>query len=276
MRAGHADREPSWRPSASSASRGSASASRTSTTEILELNGRAHRSPEIFRAYELARALGFPQINIDLIAGMVGETEDNWHDCVEKTLELAARQRHHLPDGAAVQHDDQRRPAEGHRAGSREPVADWPTKRRWVAGGLRGARGAPAITSAAPTPPSKDPVAHAVRLPRPPLAGRRHGRASASPRSATSTACTCRTSTPGRPTAPRFDDGELPLSRAYRPTDEERLIRELVLQLKLGLGQARVLPREVRRGHPRAVPRASSTRWRPRAISRPRPTTSSR
>jgi oxygen-independent coproporphyrinogen-3 oxidase len=26
----------------------------------------------------------------------------------------------------------------------------------------------------------------------------------------------------------------LPLSRAYRPTDEERLIRELVLQLKLG------------------------------------------
>jgi oxygen-independent coproporphyrinogen-3 oxidase len=28
--------------------------------------------------------------------------------------------------------------------------------------------------------------------------------------------------------------GTLPLSRAYRPTGEERLIRELVLQLKLG------------------------------------------
>ncbi len=28
--------------------------------------------------------------------------------------------------------------------------------------------------------------------------------------------------------------GELPLSRAYRPTDEERMIRELVLQLKFG------------------------------------------
>jgi oxygen-independent coproporphyrinogen-3 oxidase len=27
---------------------------------------------------------------------------------------------------------------------------------------------------------------------------------------------------------------EIPLSRAYRPNDEERLIRELVLQLKLG------------------------------------------
>ena len=28
--------------------------------------------------------------------------------------------------------------------------------------------------------------------------------------------------------------GEIPLSRAYRPTTEERMIRELVLQLKLG------------------------------------------
>ena len=28
--------------------------------------------------------------------------------------------------------------------------------------------------------------------------------------------------------------GELPLSRAYQPTDEERMIRELILQLKLG------------------------------------------
>ena len=31
-----------------------------------------------------------------------------------------------------------------------------------------------------------------------------------------------------------IERGEIPLSRAYRPTDEERLIRELVLQLKLG------------------------------------------
>ena len=31
---------------------------------ILEINGRAHRSGEVFRAYERARKLGFPQINI--------------------------------------------------------------------------------------------------------------------------------------------------------------------------------------------------------------------
>src|SRR5688500_14754234 len=44
---------------------------------ILEMNGRAHRSPEIFTVYEQARAHGFPQINIDLIAGTLGETDDN-------------------------------------------------------------------------------------------------------------------------------------------------------------------------------------------------------
>src|SRR5688500_11321011 len=53
-----------------------------------ELHGRAHRSPEAFRAYEYARSLDFPQINIDLIAGMLGETEENWHECVRKAIEL--------------------------------------------------------------------------------------------------------------------------------------------------------------------------------------------
>ena len=47
---------------------------------ILEINGRAHHSKEIARAYEHARHVGFPQINIDLIAGMVEETEENWKE----------------------------------------------------------------------------------------------------------------------------------------------------------------------------------------------------
>src|SRR5262249_61523478 len=54
---------------------------------ILEENGRAHHSAEILRAYQWARDLGFPQINVDLIAGMVGETWDNWRDCIRKTIE---------------------------------------------------------------------------------------------------------------------------------------------------------------------------------------------
>src|SRR5712671_2389787 len=50
--------------------------------EILKANGRAHASKEIDRAYDFARSIGFPQINIDLIAGMVGETTENWRECV--------------------------------------------------------------------------------------------------------------------------------------------------------------------------------------------------
>src|SRR5262245_56459062 len=52
---------------------------------ILELNGRAHRSAEIFRAYAFAQSLKFPQVNVDLIAGMLGETDDNWRRAVQQT-----------------------------------------------------------------------------------------------------------------------------------------------------------------------------------------------
>ena len=75
---------------------------------LLELNGRAHRSPEIFRAYETARSLDFPQINIDLIAGMLGETDDGLARERPADTRARSRQRDHLSDGAAVQHDDQR------------------------------------------------------------------------------------------------------------------------------------------------------------------------
>jgi oxygen-independent coproporphyrinogen-3 oxidase len=34
--------------------------------------------------------------------------------------------------------------------------------------------------------------------------------------------------------AAAVDNGDIPLSRAYRPSDEERLIREFILQLKRG------------------------------------------
>ena len=57
--------------------------------EILQYNGRAHLEDEIYRAYGWARELGFPQINLDLIAGMVGEDWDNWKVCVAKTIALA-------------------------------------------------------------------------------------------------------------------------------------------------------------------------------------------
>ncbi|GBD37268.1 Oxygen-independent coproporphyrinogen III oxidase [bacterium HR36] len=97
---------------------------------ILEENGRAHRSAEIFRAYEWAKELAFPQINIDLIAGMVGETWDNWRECVRQTLRLQ-------PDSVTIYQMELPYNTEfskAVRSGQALPLqlADWPTKRAWV------------------------------------------------------------------------------------------------------------------------------------------------
>ena len=71
---------------------------------ILRENGRAHESPEIYKAWPWIQAAGFANTNIDLIAGMVGETWDKWRDAVRPRDRARCRQRHDLPDGAAVQH----------------------------------------------------------------------------------------------------------------------------------------------------------------------------
>src|SRR5688572_14734900 len=94
---------------------------------ILEENGRAHRSAEVFRAYAWARAVGFPQINVDLIAGMVGETWENWRDCVSRTLDLA-------PDSVTIYAMELPHNAVYARelGGAGIQVADWSTKRAWV------------------------------------------------------------------------------------------------------------------------------------------------
>ena len=142
---------------------------------VLELNGRAHRSKEVFRAYEQARALDFPQINIDLIAGMLGETEENWRACVERAVDLDPDSVTDLSDGAAVQHGDQRRSAERNRPvlRARRRLGD---EAALGAGGFRGARGR-RLPCRQRVHGGQESSAHPVRLPRSPLAGRRHGRA---------------------------------------------------------------------------------------------------
>lgn len=56
--------------------------------EILRENGRAHVSKEIHRCLPWVQEAGFDQLNVDLIAGMVGETWESWKTTVEKTLEV--------------------------------------------------------------------------------------------------------------------------------------------------------------------------------------------
>ncbi|MHC5111902.1 MAG: coproporphyrinogen-III oxidase family protein [Planctomycetota bacterium] len=96
---------------------------------VLEINGRAHRSGEVFRAYEWAREVGFPQVNVDLIAGMLGDSDDLWRDAVAKVIALD-------PDSITIYQMEL--PANtvfarsAREADGGSGIASWATKRRWV------------------------------------------------------------------------------------------------------------------------------------------------
>ncbi len=97
--------------------------------EVLHENGRAHLSAEIYRAWQWIQAAQFPNVNIDLIAGMVGETWDNWKDNIRRTIELSPESvtiyQMELPFNTVYSKD-----ILGHKIET--PVADWPLKRNWV------------------------------------------------------------------------------------------------------------------------------------------------
>ena len=198
---------------------------------ILELNGRAHRSPEIGQAYRAARALAFPQINIDIIAGMLGETEENWRACVQKTLELEPDSvtvyQMELPYNTTISKDL----LKGTRLFA-DPVVNWPTKRRWVQEAFEALERAGYHVGSAYTAvkdPSRTTFVYRDRLWQgADMAGlgvASFGHINGVHMQNLDTWETY---------SAAIGRGEIPLGRAYRPTGEERMIRELVLQLKLG------------------------------------------
>ncbi|MBR4724827.1 MAG: coproporphyrinogen dehydrogenase HemZ [Lachnospiraceae bacterium] len=74
----------------------------TFSDETLRIVGREHDSARIFEAFEMARKHGFDNINMDLIAGLTGETEEDFAhtlECVRKidpeclTVHTLARKR---------------------------------------------------------------------------------------------------------------------------------------------------------------------------------------
>lgn len=197
---------------------------------ILELNGRAHRSAEIDRAYRCARALGFPQINIDLIAGLVGETDDNWRDCIEKTLALAPDSitiyQLELPFNTTISRDRLKG------TGAFPDVATWSAKRRWVADAFERLEREGYHVGSAYT--AVRDCSRARFLYRDNLwqGSGMIGLGVASFGHINGVHVQNVDSWDAYCTA--VDAGQLPLARAYRPTDDERLVREFVLQLKRG------------------------------------------
>jgi oxygen-independent coproporphyrinogen-3 oxidase len=198
---------------------------------ILEINGRAHRSAEIFTAYDKARSLGFPQVNIDLIAGMLGETDANWGECVRRTLELSPDSitiyQMELPFNTTISRDLLR----GTHQFS-EPVADWATKRRWVAEAFVALEAAGYHVGSAYTAVKDPSRTHFVYRDRLWQGADLVGLGVASFGHVNGVHLQNLDTWETYGTA--VGSGELPWSRAYRPSHEERAIRELVLQLKRG------------------------------------------
>jgi oxygen-independent coproporphyrinogen III oxidase len=198
---------------------------------ILELNGRAHRSPEIARVYADARALAFPQINIDLIAGMLGESDANWQVCIDRTLALEPDSvtiyQMELPYNTTISKDLLK-----HGGRFADPVESWATKRRWVQEAFDALERAGYHIGSAYTAvrnPDATRFMYRDRLWQgADLVGL--GVASFGHVNGVHMQNLDTWETYSR----AVERDEIPLGRAYRPTDEERMIREFVLQLKRG------------------------------------------
>ena len=196
---------------------------------VLEENGRAHLSGEVYKAWDWIRAAGFPNVNIDLISGMVGETWDNWRDCIAKTIELDPESvtiyQMELPFNTVYSKDILGNQIE-------TPVADWPTKRAWVEYAFEtlGAAGY-SVSSAYTMVKNKNKVNFSYRD------NLWHG----SDLLATGVASFGHASGVHYQNEPdwpnyirRLEQGELPLARGMKPTPHQLLVREMILQLKTG------------------------------------------
>jgi oxygen-independent coproporphyrinogen-3 oxidase len=198
---------------------------------ILELNGRAHRSAEIFRAYEYARTLEFPQVNIDLIAGMLGETDENWQRSVERTIELAPDSvtiyQMELPFNTTISGDVLKGTGR-----FQEHVASWSAKRQWVDDAFDALQRAGYTIASAYTAVKRTEKTKFVYRDRLWQGADMAGLGVAS--FGYINGVHVQNFDKWETYSARIREGELPFSRAYKPDHEERLIRELVLQLKLG------------------------------------------
>ncbi|HSB08576.1 MAG TPA: coproporphyrinogen-III oxidase family protein [Blastocatellia bacterium] len=201
--------------------------------DVLKANGRPHLSPEIYRAYEWAREVDFGQVNLDLMAGMVGDTEDKWRDTVRRAIELEPDSvtiyQMEVPPNAIISQQLQN--------GLDSPLADWPTKRRRVGYAFeqfeeRGYRVASAYGIATTKKPCRfiytDALWHGGDMIGLGVSSFSHFGG-----------VHFQNAHSFEEYLSLLDAGLLPIRRALPMTPKQRLIREMVLQLKTGVLDAR-------------------------------------
>ncbi len=197
--------------------------------KILEDNGRAHLSKQVFTSWEWITEADFPNVNIDLISGMVGETWDNWKDNIRRTIELSPESvtiyQMELPFNTVYSQDILGNKTE-------TPVADWKTKRDWVDYAFTEMAAAGYSVSSAYTlvkDPSKVNFSYRDNL------------WQGADLLATGIASFGHAAGVHYQNVPEMqqyletiEGGNLPLGRGFVPTDHQRLVREMILLLKRG------------------------------------------
>jgi oxygen-independent coproporphyrinogen-3 oxidase len=197
--------------------------------EILRANGRAHLSAEIYRVLPWIGEMGFEQLNIDLIAGLVGESWATWRESVRKTIEIA-------PDSVTIYqlevpyNTELSKSVLDHSLG--QPLADWQTRRAWQQYafdqmGEAGYELSSAYTLVRRDKPCRfvyrDAVWHGCDMLGTGISSFSH----------VSGCHFQNTATWGQYLAD-MESGRLPLERGFVPSRRELLTREVALQLKLG------------------------------------------
>jgi len=196
---------------------------------ILAGNNRAHRATEIHRTYRFARSVGFHQINIDLIAGMVGETDANWQRCIDETIALAPESVTNYQMEVPFNTTLAQRMKEEHQDSA--PVADWDTKRRWQAEAFERLEAAGYTVGSAYTAQRgagtrftyRDELWHGADLLGLGVSSFSHVGG-----------VHFQNEHEFEGYLARVERGERPIHRAHVLQGEERMLREFVLQLKLG------------------------------------------
>jgi len=214
--------------------------------DLLLESGRAHLPAEAVRACALLKKAGFQTVNVDLMAGMPGESWDQWKDTVLRAVSLG-------PDSITVYQTEipfntrlyrrlaggqpgetARREADGGgEPGSRLPaLASWTLKRERIGFAFEELEKAGyTVTSAysAVKDPSRHPFVYQEELWR---GGDMLGLGVAS--YSYLDGVHFQNSDRLSEYQSRLSRGALPLRRARRLTAQERLIRELILGLKWG------------------------------------------
>jgi len=192
---------------------------------VLAGSGRIHRIADVLRAYSAIRDVGFDQVNLDLIAGLLGQSEGSFAAGLARVVGLA-------PESVTIYQLEVPLNTPLYRSPNASELTSWSETRARVRSGFELLeREGYTVRSAYSA--VRDPLRHRFLYQDAQYRGAWLLGLGASSFGHIDGVNQQNQASLGR-YLEAIDAGRLPLWRGYAMSGEERLVRELVLQLKLG------------------------------------------